>query len=119
MQELSENTLTVEDAAVELNVSTRTVYAYLKEGKLKAKKHGKRLHILKASIDRLKAPTFQFDPTKQVVLIRTDYDGLLVKLGQLEAEVRLVREENQRLLVDMRFRDQKKIPWWKRIFKPE
>jgi hypothetical protein len=43
------------------------------------------------------------------------HEGLQVKLGQLEAEVKFTKEESQKLLEDKNFREQKKS-WWKRLF---
>lgn len=126
---------TVEEAAESLGVSTRTIYSYLKEGKLSGRKKGNRLHIPKKEVEQIKAPSIQYNPETQIVIERTEYeelahakavkqdyemlrknyDGLLVKLGQLEAEVRFTKEENQKLLEDMRYRKQAKNPWWKRM----
>ena len=127
---------TVDEAAEKLGVTSRTIYSYLKDGKLSSRKEGKRLHIPAGDIEKLQSPTVTYDPQKNNVIDRGEYeeliraktalkdlenlrhqhDGLLVKLGQLEAEVRFTREENQKLLSDLNFRDEKKLPWWKRVF---
>jgi len=123
---------TVEQAAEFLDVSTRTIYSYVKDGKISARKIANKLHLSKKDVEQLKAPAVAYNPATQVAIDKSEYEslvqakaakqeleklrqehsGLLVRLGQLETEVRFAKDENQRLLADLRFRDKPKVKWW-------
>jgi excisionase family DNA binding protein len=134
------NLLTVNEAASILEVSTRTIYTYFEAKKLKPVKDGRRVFIEAQEVENLKEASRipSYDPAKHVILDRSEYEailqrlpdhenqlvldrksheellqkheGLLVRLGQLEAEKRFL-EGHIKLIEDKRPR-----PWWRRIF---
>lgn len=128
--------VTPKQAAKALSVTSRTIFNYIKSGKLSSRKDGRRIFIPIDEIEKLrmenedekenfhlKVPetaisvdaissqqdeifmkgsiNFQFDPAKHIVVERNHYEGLLTRLGQMESEVKLLKDER---------------PWWKKLF---
>lgn len=108
-------------AAKALGVTKRTVFNYVRKGKLKSRKEGHRVFIpiaeienmrMKLSIETMNKPpsfpekaqlesetsisgsiSFQFDPSQQLIVERREYEALLVRLGHLENELKFLTHE--------------------------
>ncbi len=113
--------VTPRQAAKALGVTKRTVFNYIRKGKLTSRKEGRRVFIPIAEIEQLrmklsletmnkassfpeKAPpesetsssgsiAFQFDPSQQLIIERREYEALLVRLGHLENELKFLTHE--------------------------
>jgi DNA repair exonuclease SbcCD ATPase subunit len=96
-QSISEK-VTISLAAKALKVSTKTVHRYIERGQLSKLKEGTRVYVPMDEIRALLSgqPTVDKSPRvhekDKVTVDRTHYDGLLVRLGQLEANQQLLLE---------------------------
>jgi hypothetical protein len=109
--------LTIKETCLDLGVSEKTVRRYIGKGLLEAKKTEGKYFISEQSIrhfDQVKEGSLDinmsnFDPTKHLVIERQEYQGLLVRLGQLEAENKFLKDNEQKLIEDRR-------SWWRKLF---
>lgn len=130
--------LTIQEVARQLNVSERTVHRYLHKGLLGAKKVEGKVYISQDSVrhfDSAKAALVDtmvtsFDPLHHVILPRQEYQGLLTRLSQLEAEKIYLIEHKETTELQaqalkgkeaeiIRLQEQLKRvrqPWWKKLF---
>jgi excisionase family DNA binding protein len=115
--EHSEREFTIQEAATELGFTVRTIHKYIASGKLPSLKKNNRVLIPAEAVEGMKRSScpVHHDHERQVIVDRNEYEallhrheGLLIKMGQLEAEVRFTRQENQKLLEDLRTREEKK-----------
>jgi len=133
--------VSIKEAAKALNVSHRTVWNYIKKGKLDKVMVANKAHVTQASIERLSQDSTQtvnesisVSPGKAVVEVAY-LEALMTRLGQLEAEKRYLleyqadREAKEKELVEARARLteletevarlSKKKSWWRRYWKGE
>lgn len=80
--------LTLETAAEKLDVSPRTIYRYLRDGRLRAEYRDKRPYILAEDVEQLKK-TWE-EPTKTPIS-RDTIPMLLARLQTLESEMAVVK----------------------------
>lgn len=103
--------ITVAEASRQLNIAERTVRDRIAKGKLSAKKEGNRWFIDADSLrqsgnaDAGGSATAANPGTIAVPLER--YEALITRVAQLEAE----NQEYRLMLED------KRRPWWRRVFK--
>ncbi len=90
--------VTITLAAKALKVSTKTVHRYLDKGLLTKVKEGTRVYVPMDEVRALLSGQPKIDKSPRVhekdkvTVDRTHYDGLLVRLGQLEANQQLLLE---------------------------
>ena len=130
--------LTIQEAARQLNVSERTVHRYLSKGFLEAKKIDGKIYIPEESarhFDRAKTDIIDtnmtaFDPMQHVILSRQEYQGILTRLSQLEAErIYLIEHKETSSAQTQELKNKEaevvrlhealkfaRLPWWKRMF---
>ena len=90
--------VTISLAAKALKVSTKTVHRYIERGQLSKLKEGTRIYVPMDEIRALLSGQPKVDKCPRVhekdrvTVDRTHYDGLLVRLGQLEANQQLLLE---------------------------
>jgi multidrug efflux pump subunit AcrA (membrane-fusion protein) len=90
--------VTIPLAAKALKVSTKTVHRYIEKGLLTKVKEGTRVYVPMDEIRALLSGQPKIDKCPRVhekdrvTVDRTHYDGLLVRLGQLEANQQLLLE---------------------------
>ena len=131
----SQELITIQEAAEALGVTTRTVFNYIKNQKLKAFKMDGRTLIPSKEVFALSgddgSPLAGWNPETHVILERKHYESLLdshgkllklqdeavrnasemgFRIGQLETEKRGL-EGQVKLLEDLRERK----PWWRRV----
>lgn len=103
-----------------LGISRRTVQAWVKQGKLRPGKDAQgRNTFTRADIESLMGDAqevhtvtpasaessvlpVRFDPSRQIIVDLAHYEGLLIRLAQLEAKVLMLED---------------KRPWWRRLFR--
>jgi len=122
---MTEQTVTVAEAAEILSVSQRTIWAHIRAGRLTRLKDGQRTVISLQEVLNAASGSSEpiaYNPETHILIERDQYNKLLefnketinqlsemgFRIGQLEAEKRQF-EEKVRLLEDRR-------PWWKRMF---
>lgn len=133
--------ISIKEAAKALNISQRTVWNYIRKGKLDKVLMANKAHVTKASIERLSQSSPQtvnesisVSPGKAVVELAY-LEGLLTRLGQLQAEKQYLlehqagQEAKERELAEARAklaeletelaRLRKKKTWWQRYWKGE
>jgi len=131
--------VTPRQAAKALAVTPRTITNYIREGKLTARREGKRVFIPIEEIEKLRmkisqkkefpekskffqeisspsdesfrkiSPSFHFDPAQHIILSREEWQETIRKLGQYEERLKLLEGPKES------GKDER--PWWKRLFR--
>jgi excisionase family DNA binding protein len=113
---MSRNEITTKEASRLLGVSTRTIFTYIKEGKLTPRKERNKTLLLLDEVESIRkeaSQRFSIDPLKHIVLEQEKYEGMLIRLAQLEERNRFLTSQldtQTKLLEDRR-------PWWKRFLR--
>jgi len=131
--------VTIQEAARIANISRPTIYRWIEKGLLSREKDGKRAYVSLAEVQALckqgdtddthddtQSVKAGSDDTNRVTVDVTYLEGLLVRLGQLEAEKRYLLEykagvEQKDKEID-RLKDEVnrlRLPWWKRLFRKD
>jgi excisionase family DNA binding protein len=150
---LTQDRVTIQEACKIANISRKTLYRWIEKGLLSREKDGNRAYVSLAEVQTLcvggdsqqvtESVSGDMSATQQditrVTLDREHYEGLLVRLGQLEAEKRYLLEYRQDAerkdktiadqqtelqakeceLAEIRAENErlKQIKWWERLFR--
>ncbi len=147
IEELTQSKATIQEAAKALHIDRKTIYRWIEKGLLSKVKEGNKTFVILEEVKTICDKGMSQDATKLeadsvantniVTLDRPHYEGLLIKLGQFEAERRYLLEYKEGLeakdkelsktkerLIEAEQRAKELEaevsrlirPWWKRIF---
>lgn len=126
MGQVTDEKVTVQVAAKALGVHEKSVHRYIAKGLLTRIRDGNRTYVPLAQVVHLRNEQKQsgqgqvtdkiegvpkdgnkvsVTKTATVTIDRDHYEGILIRIGQLEAENKTLKNENQKLIEDMKFRD--------------
>ncbi len=147
IEELTQSKATIQEAAKTLHIDRKTIYRWIEKGLLSKVKEGNKTLVILEEVKTICDKGMSQDVTKLeadsvtnaniVTLDRPHYEGLLIKLGQFEAERRYLLEYKENLKAkDKELSETKERlieaeqrakelevevsmlirPWWKRLF---
>lgn len=122
---MSRQVLSINQAAIELGVSTRTIRRYIKSGKIKAKlifgNYGPEYQI--TELPQIQIKQKSIDNNIDQIPIQT-MDKVISMLRELQeknlalaAQLGAASERIRHLENEVKLLTSQKIPWWRRIFK--
>ncbi len=122
---MSRQAISINQAAAELGVSTRTIRRYIKSGKIKAKltlgNYGPEYQIIELPQIQIKQKPIDNNidqiPIQTIDKVMSMLRELQEKNLALAAQLGAASERIRHLENEVKLLSSQKIPWWRRIFK--